>query len=332
MKLVVSLDVEADNQWEHGGSLTTGNVESWEPFQELCERHGVMPTYLLTSEVVTDDCALGLLSEWHSRGVAEIGAHLHPWTTPPFADAPGLRFNDSLHAFPCELSDDLLHEKVATLVGQIREAFGFLPTGFRAGRFGIDGRLARHLADLGFEVDSSVTPLVSWRGNPGARDGGPDFSSCSLAPFRIAGTGHPGLVEIPVTIMQTYRFFDRFPGLLRAYRSLPAEAVRKVAFRRRLQTQPMWLRPYPRYGARDLALVWQRAEETGAEVAVMMFHSSELMPGGSPYRPTPASIRDLHACLGQFFTLVRDRGGQFTGLTEAARAIAGKPDLEVRAL
>ena len=55
--------------------------------------------------------------------------------------------------------------------------------------------------------------------------------------------------------------------------------------------------------------MWRRAEETGAEVAVMMFHSSELMPGGSPYRPTPASIRDLHACLDWFFGYVRDSGG-----------------------
>ena len=78
--------------------------------------------------------------------------------------------------------------------------------------------------------------------------------------------------------------------------------------------------------------MWRRAEETGAEVAVMMFHSSELMPGGSPYRPTPASIRDLHACLDWFFGYVRDSGGQFTGLTEAAHEIAGRPDLKVRTL
>lgn len=332
MKLVTSLDVEADNQWDHGCPLTTRNVRGWEPFQELCERHGVVPTYMITSEIVADDLARELLAGWRSRGVAEVGAHLHPWSTPPFADAPGLRPNDGLHAFPCELPDDLLREKVTTLTGQIRDAFGFPPTAFRAGRYGLDGRLATCIADEGFVVDSSVTPGVSWRSSSGMYGGGPDFSSFSIEPFRIAGTGDPGLVEIPTTVLQTYRIFDRFPGLLGAYRCLPVRAVRKVLFRRHLQTQPMSLRPYPHYRANDLALVWRRAEEAGAEVAVMMFHSSELMPGCSPYRPTAASVRDLHACLDRFFGYVRACGGQFVGLTKAARAIADGPVLEVRRL
>lgn len=223
---------------DHGIPLTTRNMQSWEPFQELCERHGVVPTYLLASEIVDADRARDLLAGWQSRGVAEIGAHLHPWTTPPFADAPGLRFNDRLHAFPSELPDDLLREKVATLTGQIRDAFGFLPTALRAGRFGIDGRLAKYLADAGFAVDSSVTPCVSWSRRPGTSDAGPDFSRFPVTPFRIAGTGEPGLLEIPVTILQTYRIFDRFPGLLRAYRLAPVRAVRRAIGHRYLQAQP----------------------------------------------------------------------------------------------
>jgi len=236
-KLVVSLDGEADNQWERGVSLTTRNVQSWEPFQELCERHGVVPTYLLASEFVADDHARDLLAGGQSRGVAEIGAHLHPWTTPPFADAPGLRFNDRLHAFPSELAEDLLREKVATLTGQIRDSFGFLPTAFRAGRFGVDGRLAKCLADAGFAVDSSVTPSVSWSRRPGTSDAGHDFSRFPVTPFRIAGTGEPGLLGIPVTILQTYRIFDRFPGLLRAHRLAPVRAVRRAIGHRHLQAQ-----------------------------------------------------------------------------------------------
>ncbi len=29
------------------------------------------------------------LDEWSRRGAAEVGGHLHPWTTPPFLDRPG---------------------------------------------------------------------------------------------------------------------------------------------------------------------------------------------------------------------------------------------------
>lgn len=331
MKLVISLDVEGDNQWDHGAPLTTRNVQSWPRFQELCERHGVVPTYLLATEIVADEQARDMLASWRSRGVAEIGAHLHPWTTPPFADAPGLRPNDSLHAYPCELPSELLREKVAVLTAQIKEAFGFSPTAFRAGRYGCDARVARYVAEEGFVVDSSVTPLTSWRDNPGMGDGGPDFTGFTVEPFRVAGTGDPGLVEIPVTVLQTYPVFDRFPALQRAYGWLPVRAVRKIFFSSYLQSQPMWLAPYPYYGSKDLALVWRRAEEAGVEVAVMNFHSSELMPGGSPFRPTPESIEDLYSCLDRLFTYVRERGGRFTGMTDAARALAAEP-LEVRSL
>ncbi len=41
MKLAVTIDTEADGQWEPGVPITTRNVAFWPPFQELCERHGV---------------------------------------------------------------------------------------------------------------------------------------------------------------------------------------------------------------------------------------------------------------------------------------------------
>ncbi len=329
MKLVVSLDVEADNQWNHGGPLTTRNVQHWAPFQELCDRHGVVPTYLVTTEIVEDDHARKQLTDWRSRGAAEIGAHLHPWSTPPYADVPGLRFNDEQHAYPCQLPDELMGAKLATLTAQITQVFSHAPTAFRAGRFGFDARLARCLAAEGFVVDSSVTPGVSLRGVVGMGGGGPDFSSFSIEPFRIAGTGEPGLLEIPVTIAQTYRVFDRFPGLLKPYSWLPVRAVRKVLLSAWLQAQPMWLNPRPNYRSKDLALVWRRAEEAGAEVAVMMFHSSELMPGGSPFRPTVESVRDLYTCLDGFFAYVRDHGGSFSGMTDAALSLS-RQELAVR--
>jgi len=332
MRLVVTLDVEADNQWDFGVPITTRNVRSLEPFQEICERHGVLPTYLLASEIVESDDARELLAGWHESGHAEIGAHLHPWTTPPYTPKPGLRYNDHLHAFPSELPSELLRDKVARLSAQISAAFGRPPTAFRAGRYGLDSRLAQILAEAGYVVDSSVTPLTSWRDTPGMSRGGPDFSRIPATPFRIAGSGQPGLVEIPVTVMQTYPIFEKLPFLLRAYKTLPVRAVRKMFLSAYLQPQPMWLVPYPHYAPKDLALVWRRAEEAGLDVAVMKFHSSELMPGGSPYRPTADSVRDLLACLDGFFRFVRASGGGFAGLTEAALETSGASQLEVRAL
>lgn len=333
MKLAVTIDTEADAQWEPGVPITTRNVAFWPPLQDLCERHGVAPTYLVASEIAEDEQARETLRDWAARGAAEVGAHLHSWTTPPYADRPGLRYNDAQHAFPCQLPDELLREKTVTLTRQIEEAFGGRPTSYRAGRFGFDRRLARFLADDGYVVDSSVTPLWSWRGDPGLHGrGGPDFRAHAPDPFMIRGAGPRGLLEIPVTLCATYDPLRRWPPLLKAYRSLPVRAVRKLALARWLAPQPLWLTPDPRYRDRDLAAVWRCASKAGLSAAVMMFHSSELMPGGSPFRPDAQSVRDLLTQLDCFFTHVREHDGCFATLSELAADVLSAGPPEVRSL
>jgi hypothetical protein len=331
VKLAVTIDTEADAQWEPGVPITTRNVGFWEPFQELCERHGVVPTYLVASEIAEDDRARDLLSAWAARDAAEVGAHLHPWTTPPYVDRPGLTYNDPMHAFPSQLPDDLLLQKTMTLTEQIEQAFGRRPTSYRAGRFGFDRRLARYLADTGYRVDSSVTPLWDWRGYPGLDgEGGPDFRDHHLDPFLIQGSGPQGLLEIPVTLLATYAPLRRSRTLLDVYRSLPVRAVRRLLLSRWLLPQPMWLAPDPRYGSKDIAAVWDCARGAGVPAAVMMFHSSELMPGGSPFRPDAESVAGLLADLDSFFTHVRRRGDGFATLGGLAEEILAGPPLPTR--
>jgi hypothetical protein len=331
VKLAVTIDTEADSQWEPGVPITTRNVAFWPPFQELCERHGVAPTYLVASEVVEDDRARDLLGAWAARGAAEVGAHLHPWTTPPYAERPGLRYNDPVHAFPSQLPDDLLLQKTNALTDQIGQAFGRRPTSYRAGRFGFDRRLARYLADAGYRVDSSVTPLWDWKKYPGLDGaGGPDFRAHSRRPFLIRGSGPRPLLEIPVTLAATYTPLRRNPALLEVYRSLPARAVRRLLLSRWLLPQPMWLAPDPRYAAKDIAAVWDCVARECAPAAVMMFHSSELMPGGSPFRPDTASVAGLLSDLDTFFSHVRRTGGGFATLGELAAEVLDGPPLPTR--
>ena len=98
VRIVVTVDTEADGQWDHGRSLSTGNVAAWPAFQELCRATACLPTWLITSEIADDPAAVAFLRPLALAGEAEVGAHLHPWTTPPFADEPGLRRRRS-HAF-----------------------------------------------------------------------------------------------------------------------------------------------------------------------------------------------------------------------------------------
>ena len=140
--------------------------------------------------------------------------------------------------------------------------------------------------------------------------GGPDFPGHTRR-IRSCWTraGECSLVEIPVTILPTYALLRRSPAPLATYQLLPVRAVRKLLLARWLRPQPMWLTPDPRFGPEDLANVWRCASRLGLDAAVMMFHSSELMPGGSPFVPTRESVRDLLDCLDTFFGFVARQGG-----------------------
>lgn len=76
------------------------------------------------SEIVADAQARRLLSAWSSEGRAEIGAHVHAWTTSQFLDQPGLRRNDHAHAYLSELPAGLVRAKFTTITEEIAEAFG----------------------------------------------------------------------------------------------------------------------------------------------------------------------------------------------------------------
>jgi len=178
---------------------------------------------------------------------------------------------------------------------------------------------ARILVDLGYAVDSSVTPLVSWRDASSASGRAPDFRHHVAMPFLIEGSGSPELVELPVTVTLSNRWVRRHPRATGAYLSRPARMARKVLHAGRSRPEPVWLRPFAHQTAADLRRAWTAAAEDGCSTAVMMFHSSELMPGGSPHRPTRRSVAGLLAVLDEFFRFCDLAGGTPVTMTEAAR-------------
>jgi hypothetical protein len=332
--LTVTVDTEADNQWDYGAPITTRNGGYLPGFQSVCDEYGMTPTYLVTSEMAADPSTRDRLAEWVASGRAEVGGHLHPWTTGPYLDQPGLRHNDLAHSYPSELPTELMYDKLERLTAEIESSFGVRPTAFRAGRFGLDARCAVALSKLGYIVDSSVTPLTEWSENIGLPDrvGGPDFTSHRATPFMIKGTPHPGLLELPVTIVTTYALLRRFPVLDRLYGAFPFRPARNRLLWRWLRPQPIWLSPLPTFTRSDLAAAWEECERMGGGVAVMMLHSSELMPNGSPFRPTESSVTEMLADIDAFFRYARNAGAVPATLSGAAREVMSSRSIEARSL
>ena len=246
MEFIITIDTEADNQWDHGRELTVENIKFVPRFQELCTKYRIKPTYLVTSEVCEDEFAKEIFSDYSVNDKAEIGAHLHSWTTPPFLNKDGYKYNDINHAFAHELPEDLLTEKLKILTYQVETSFGKRPSSFRSGRYGFNENVARILAENFYLVDSSVTPFTSWSGHKGipGGGGGPDFLDKTPFPY-MYNFDIGSLMEIPVTILPTRFPINRTSTLARYYfnnvdNSLILRILRRLLF----HNQPLWLRPH----------------------------------------------------------------------------------------
>ena len=299
MYLAITVDTEADDQWSRPSPRTVRNLAGLSRMQTMCESLGVPPTYLITSEVAASAQKMPEVVEATARNAAEIGAHLHPWTTPPFDPEESGTPADEVHTMPSELASDLLRMKMVTLTAEVAEILGRGPTAFRAGRFGMSQAVANVLAELGYLVDSSVTPGIDWHGrsDTGRRGGIPDYSSWSPEPAEIEMEQGHRLVEIPVTILNV-RGYHPTGRAKKGSRALATRSVRGLVGRAR--GSHVWCRPWPGYTRETLPLLWDTAKNQGLPAVVMMFHSSELVPGCSPYRSSADDVDDLFAQVETF--------------------------------
>jgi hypothetical protein len=205
-------------------------------------------------------------------GRCELAAHLHAAFIEPDkrdgAMAGTIRFE-----MQRQYSYDVEYAKMKNLTELFRRSFGTSPHSFRAGRYGIGHNTGKILMELGYKVDSSVTPHIRWR-DPYVADA-PDFSKLSETPYRVCESGDiwtPGdgpLIEVPITIRPWKRRLSRF-------------------WRRQVR----WFRPWYSSSEDLRAIVDNESRKeqiVGAEsLLVMMFHNMEVIPGASPYAQTEA--------------------------------------------
>ncbi|MZQ49270.1 MAG: hypothetical protein GT598_09710 [Bacteroidales bacterium] len=320
MKFILSIDTEGDNQWDYGRELTTENIRYVPRFQDFCNKFKIKPTYLVTSEVCQDGFAREIFREYQAAGTAEIGAHLHSWTTPPFLDKKGYRFNDDEHPYASELPIKLLNDKIKSLTDEVEASFGHRPLSFRSGRYGFNETVAGVLIENSYIVDSSVTPFISWTANKGisSLNGGPDFSNMTPGHFEYF-SGGKRILEIPVSIYPTRFPLNTSISFARYYfrnvdDNLLLKALRKFIYK----DQPVWLRPFDRTSLNLFKDLVKEAYKLNMKYLVMMFHSSELMPGCSIYRKDEEAIEKLYILLTGFFAYLKDMEIESVTLTEAA--------------
>ena len=284
---LLTIDTEEDNAWNLDfrphTDVTVENIQHLLPFQQFCNEIGLRPTYLIDYPVAVDQTASAILRQLFKEGQCEIGTHVHPWCNPPYTEERNHR-NSYLNNLPPELQ----YDKLRVLTETIEERIGTRPVSYRAGRYGFDHSTVPVLEALNYVVDSSVVPL---RNNKNPDE--PSFTKVSLLPYHlnrknVCQPGDSPIVEIPITV----DFTRKIPGWLKqAYPTLPDIGIRRI-LRILFGIEMAWLRP----SYASLVAMQRLAEvviASGIPILNMMFHSSELMPGGSPYNKTSEDVEQF---------------------------------------
>lgn len=308
-RLLVSVDTE--EQWQSTPSregVRVAPAGSLSPFQAIMDRHGITPLYFVDFPVVQDGVFSEALGRIHEEDRCEIGTHTHTHLTPPLTEKVTVA-----NTFMGNLPRDLEHAKLVTMTESIERRFGFRPTIYRAGRYGVGVNTPAILEELGYEIDASVVPHTDF-----SSDGGPDFRGLPDRPYWFGGKRR--LLEIPLTV--------GFAGLLRRT-GAPAYTIMNTPAARHLRVPGIFnrlklltrIRLTPEAVPLDeLKWLTKTLIGDGHRIFAMSLHSCSLEVGGSPYVRSEEQLQRFLSTIDRFCQFFRrEIGGHASTYDEVAR-------------
>ncbi len=318
MRLAVTIDTEEDNWGDYTNtSYSVENIKRIPSLQKIFNEYNVIPTYLVTYPVATNRESVEILKAIHREGMCEIGMHCHPWSTPPFEEER-IPYNSML----CNLPYDLQQKKMSALHVAIEKNFGIRPKSFRAGRWGYNGDTAMVLKELGYRVDTSVTPFIDW-----SEDHGPDFSQISPEPYRfkapkIFESRRDGdLTEIPATIGYLKGNFGLCNSVDRLLSSTLGKMFRLKGLLSKAGLLNKVLLSPEGAGADQMIFLTRVLMKKKYEVLNMFLHSTSLQMGLSFLVKTKEDELRFLNSIREYLTFAREAGIRAITLSEAADVI-----------
>ncbi|MBL8861558.1 MAG: polysaccharide deacetylase family protein [Planctomycetes bacterium] len=318
--LLVVVDTEEEFDWSQPfdrSQRSVGHLRAVGRFQDVCDEAEVAPVYVVDHPIATTPEAVAALREIHERGACEIGAHLHPWVSPPHDEQVSAR-----NSYPGNLPRALERAKIERLTEAIESAFGARPRAYKSGRYGFGPHTGAILDELGYEVDLSPAPPFDLRA-----DGGPDWSRAPAEPYRLDTPRR--LLAAP----NTGGFVGWAGGFSRPLYALassaPGRALRLGGILARLgAVERLFLSPEGYAGA-DLVRLTRALLGSGVRVFVLSLHSPSFEPGHTPY---VRDARELHSllesCRNYFRFFLEELGGQSLTASDLRRHVA--PNMRTR--
>ncbi len=284
--LAVVVDTEEEFDWAapfDRAATGVGHMRRIGRLQSICEAWGICPTYVVTTPIATQAPGIEALAPLLREGRALVGAHLHPWVSPPHEEAVTAR-----NSYPGNLPAPLERAKLAMLADQVEAAFGARPRIYKAGRYGIGPNSYAILEELGFALDLSPSPPFDYR-----PAGGADWSRRGLAPAWV------GPKRSVLSIPGTGALIGLAPShALHALASRPpALALRLPGILARLGVVERLNLSPEGHTAGDMLRLLRWLLGRGERLFVLSLHSPSVAPGHTPYARTEAECEALLAAL-----------------------------------
>lgn len=287
LRVVISLDVEEEGLFSgQYPSLNPGvkNVARIGALDEM-SRELAFPLTLFCSHAVFDSpAALESVGKLVEFAGAEVGAHLHHWSTPPLGNqAAGSPLRTHL------MPQDILEQKLANLLNAGQKFLGRPLTSFRMGRWDLKSSLLSMLARHGILVDSSVCPLRHF-------GQGPDHFLAPYEPYWCTLSQGRRILEAPITQLALNNGLAKVWHKATSFRSGLCDSFHFFGC---VSPNPLW------HSARMMRLATRLLVKRGGRVLNMFWHSSEMMPGGSPHTPDEAAASALLEKIRSFCVWLR---------------------------
>ena len=289
-QLMVVIDTEEEFDWNKPVDRNSTSVESMQYIhrvQDIFDEYGIKPCYVVDYPIASQRESYQYLVKIFEDKRCDIGAHLHPWVTPPETEKLIPE-----NTYPGNLEQSLEYEKLKNLTQIIHQNFNFEPVIYKAGRYGFGANTVAILMQLGYEIDLSYCPSFN-HGN----DGGPDYSGAHAEPFWF--DNDKKILEIPITgsfvgsagcaskslfnLAQGYRRF-KLPGILS-----------RLGIVDRLVLTPEG------YTHEEHVKITQFLYRKGVRTFTWSFHSPTVMPGTTPYVANERDVRRFLDLFHQYF-------------------------------
>jgi len=312
-QLIVVIDTEEEFDWGDPVDRNQTGVTAMDYIyrvQDIFDEYGIVPCYVVDYPVVSQKSGCRALQKIFNEGRCEIGAHLHPWVSPPLEEVMSPK-----NTFPGNLDPSLEKEKLQILIDKIESVFGVKPTAYKAGRYGVGENTTNILDELGFEVDLSLCPPVDY-----SAESGPDFSSFSAEPFWFGRNNN--LVEIPVTgafVGWAGEFSKPIYNFAMKFKKYKLPGV----FSRLSLVDRLMLSPEG-FNSADHIKLTHDLYRRGVRTFTWSFHSPSVVPGHTSYVQNEQQLEEFLGMFRTYFDFFFNQlGGEATTPTKLRRQLRG---------